>query len=91
MNKRLLGGLLACFFVMLVAGAAIAADPMTVTGVINDENQLVADDGMIYDIADTEQGAKLAENVGKKVTVVGAVEGSEDIKTITVESFTLAE
>lgn len=91
MLKQGLRVLLVCLLVAMGAGMAVAQDNMTISGTINDADQLVSEDGQTYDIADTDQGAALLENAGQKVKVTGAVEASGDLKTITVESFEVVQ
>jgi hypothetical protein len=55
---------------------------------VNEDNQLVTDDGKIYDIDSNDEGLKLLENVGKKVRVVCTIGPlDEDYRNIKVESF----
>jgi hypothetical protein len=76
---------------VLLAGVVIAQESMIVTGTLNSEDQLVDEEGVVYDIVDTEQGAALLEHAGEKVTVVGTVEDTGDAKMLTVESFELVD
>lgn len=61
----------------------------TVTGEISDSNEIIAQDGTIYSIAETEKGDELAAMVGEVVEVTGTVQEAEGGKIITVESFTV--
>ncbi len=60
----------------------------TITGEVSDSNEIIAKDGTIYNIAETEKGEELAEMVGEVVNVTGTVQEAEGEKTITVDSFT---
>ena len=64
---------------------------VTVVGTINDENQLVASESLVYEIGDSEMADSLLENIGAKVSVVGTVVDEDGIKTINVISFEVME
>ena len=90
MKKKLIWGVLICFLLVLMAGTGLAAKKVTLTGMVNEDNQLVTDEGKIYDIDMTGEGLKLLENVGKKVSVVCTIGPlDEDNRNIKVESFEL--
>ena len=71
-------------------GAALAGD-VTITGEVNEDYQIVADSGEVYDVAATEKGEDLTANVGKKVEVQGTLQEQEGSKVITVMSFKVIE
>ena len=88
MKKKLIWGVLICFLLVLMAGTGLASKKVTLTGMVNEDNQLVTDEGKIYDIDMTGEGLKLLENVGKKVSVVCTIGPlDEDYRNINVESF----
>ena len=79
--------LFAFSLVLSFAGTAISTE-VTITGEINDEYQIVARDGNIYEIADTDSGNELLNFIGSVAEVQGTVEENEEgIKVITVASF----
>lgn len=79
--------LLAVSMVIAFAGTAISME-VTVTGEINDEYQLIAKDGTIYEIADTAAGNELVTYIGSVAEVVGTVqEDEEGVKILSVSSF----
>jgi hypothetical protein len=90
MKKIFFGILVICLSVFL-SGIAVAGSQVSILGVINEDGQLVDDDGMAYDIADNEEGEQVMEMVGRKVTVKGTVMESEGTKIITVTEFNLLE
>ena len=90
-NKRVLMAIVGLMVVAFFCGFAAAAETMTIKGTINDDGQLVADDGKVYEIAESEKGSELSAMVGKKVTVTGAVEENEGKMEIEVESYETAE
>jgi hypothetical protein len=86
--------------VMVLTGlpvvAAFADDstsktPVTFTGTVNDDFQVVAADGTVYEVDANDQGNQLVEEVGKKVEVTGIVEIVDDLKSITVLSYKLLD
>ncbi|MEW6670391.1 MAG: hypothetical protein AB1427_01730 [Thermodesulfobacteriota bacterium] len=82
---KLMAGLVVVV-VMLVAVAG-AAQQVKLVGTVTGENQLDTDDGETIDIAETDTGNELMMEIGKKVEVIGTVEGEKDKKEIKVESF----
>lgn len=72
--------------IILMAGPCLAADTV-VSGKVTAENQLLSDDGQVYEVADTENGSKLLEHMDEKVAVKGTVAEKDGMKTITVTSF----
>jgi hypothetical protein len=91
MKKITMISLLAVFTLVFAAGLGIAAEPVTLQGEVTEDNQLMTDDGEVYDIADTEKGAQVMEMVGEKIEVRGTLSEDEDSKEITVESFSVVE
>ena len=78
---------------MLVAffsGVAIS-DEMTIKGTINESQQLMGDDGKVYDINEDGKGAELVEKIGEKVEVTGTVTENDGAFSIQVISFTVTE
>jgi len=90
MSKIFLGILIIGLTVFL-SGIAIAGAEVSISGVINEDGQLVDDDGMAYDIAESEEGDQIMEMVGSKVTVKGTVMEAEGTKIITISSFKIIE
>lgn len=83
--------ILAVLLVTFFCAAAFSADETTITGKINDDQQLVADDGTIYEVAVSEKGDELVGMTDKKVSVTGTVAEKEGVKTIEVTGFTVME
>ncbi len=90
MKKIFLGILIICLSVFISA-IAVAGSQVSISGVINEDGQLVDDDGMAYDIADNEEGEEVMEMVGQKIAVKGTVMETEGTKIITVTEFNLLE
>lgn len=72
----------------------VIAEPTTITvvGEVNDQYQIVAKDGTIYEIADTEMGDEVLKLIGSVVEVTGEViEEPDGVKIIDVRSFKARE
>jgi hypothetical protein len=89
--KKIFVGILIIGLTVFVSGIAVAGSPVSISGVINEDGQLVDDGGMAYDIAENEEGDELMEMIGQKVAVKGTVMEAEGTKIITVTEFKLLE
>lgn len=89
MKKTSIVSLLAIIALVFAVGVGIAADPVTIQGQVNEDSQLVDEQGNIYDIAETDEGMQVKEMVGEKVEVRGTLMDNEGAKEITVESFSV--
>lgn len=89
--KRIFLGIVIIGLAVFLSGIAMAESEVTISGVVNDDGQLVDNDGMTYDIAENDEGAEVIEMVGQKVTVKGTVMEAEGTKIITVTEFKLIE
>jgi hypothetical protein len=81
-------------FVVLFAFSVFLSSPViaeptsvTIVGEVNDQYQIVAKDGTIYEIADTELGNEVLKHIGEVVEVTGDVEEEDGVKVIDVKSF----
>jgi hypothetical protein len=86
-RKRLLIGILAFTLSVLFAGNAICGKAVTIIGTVTDTYQIEDEDGMVYDIGDTEKGQEVGELVGQQVEVQGTIEEEEGIKVIFIIDF----
>ena len=67
--------------------SAILASDITVVGVVNDSNQIVAN-GVIFEVDSTPQGDHLVTNyIGKTVKVTGTLNIEGDMRIIFVKEF----
>jgi len=73
--------------IAFLSGPAISADSVTMIGTVNDNYQIVVDNGQAYEIAEGEKGDEVTQLVGKKVKVAGMVEEDDGAKLITVTSY----
>jgi hypothetical protein len=84
-------GLFTLILVFSLCGVGFSSDMAMISGKVTAENKLVADDGQIYNIADTEGGQDLLQNVDKMVEVKGTVSEKDGQKEIMVNSFKVVE
>jgi hypothetical protein len=89
MKRKAIISLLTVIALVFATGVAMAAEAITIQGQVNEENQLVDQDGNVYKIADTEEGMKVMDMVGESVEVKGTVQEDMGEKEITVESFSV--
>jgi hypothetical protein len=85
-------------FVVLLAFSVFLSNPViaeptsvTIVGEVNDQYQIVAKDGAIYEIADTELGNELLKHIGEVAEVTGDVEEEDGVKVLDVKSFEIKE
>jgi len=67
------------------------ATSITIVGEVNDQYQIVAKDGTVYEIADTELGNELLKHIGEVAEVTGDVEEEDGVKVLDVKSFEIKE
>lgn len=73
-RNRSVAGIVTLLAVSLFLLAPAMANEVTITGKVNDNFQIVANDGMVYEVADNEMGNQLLEqHVGKTVEVTGEI------------------
>ncbi len=88
MKKRITSFVTLCtlFGLLFIASVAIGE---TITGFLTINNELITDDGLIYQIEQNEQGDKLLEAIGETVEVSGLVKNNEGVMTIKVSDFSV--
>ena len=91
MKKSALMVVLAMVLVFLTIGFGAAAEMVVVQGQVTEDSQIMDDAGNVFDIADTDKGNELVENIGQKVEIQGTVMEDGGVKVITVESFRIIE
>ena len=67
------------------------APTATFTGIINEDYQLVSDQGTVYEIAETEAGDLMVQYIGEKVMAKGTVLTVDDQRILSVVSFEFVE
>ena len=94
MEKTVKKIFLAIFIIGLtvfLSGTAVADSEVSISGVINEDGQLVDNEGRTYDIAENEEGHEVMEMVGHKVSVKGIITESDGVKIIAITDFKLLE
>jgi len=89
--KWIAAGIICVFSFILICSHPVFAGEITITGMINDTYQIVADNGTVYEVADTDMGNDLLNNVGKTVEVMGEVFEEDGVKVINVKSYKILE
>ena len=71
----------------------VLGEEVTIKGEVNENYQIVAEDGQIYEVADTEKGDEVVfKHIGKIVKISGTIEESDEgEKIITVISYEVEE
>jgi len=90
-TMKLMVSFMVLVVVVMLGGIAGAAEKVKIVGTVNGENQIDTDNDETIGIAETDAGNELMMEIGKKVEVIGTVEGEGDNKEITVESFKVLE
>jgi len=70
-----------------LAAVAIAAEQQSVVATVMEDNVLETIEGDVLEVADTDKGNELLQNVGKKVEVFGQITEEDGARIIRVASF----
>lgn len=94
MNQKIEAIVAVVFLIFLstaiIPSATMAAD-ITIVGVVNDSNQIVADK-VVFEVDDTPEGDDLVTNyIDKKVRVTGMLILEGDMRIISVKAFEVIE
>ena len=89
MKKRINTLVILALAVFALCFALPALANTVITGEVGAANEIIADDGTVYTIAESEKGDELAAMVGETVQVTGTVQEAEGEKIISVDSFTV--
>lgn len=68
-----------------------ALKPITISGKINEELQIITDDGKVYEIVEDEIGIEVGDHVGKIIQATGTLEEIDDYNFITINSYEVKE
>ena len=93
-RKRIVAGTVVVLTASLFFCTQVFAAEVTVIGKVNDNYQIVLDDGTVYEVADNDMGNDLLErHTGKTVQVTGKVVESPDSgeKIINVFAYTVLD
>jgi hypothetical protein len=80
-------GLYTAVIFLMLSAIAVPVGPVTITGTVNSDNQIVADDGEVYTVAEREDREDLAQYEGEEVRVTGMVEVRGGEKFISIVSY----
>jgi len=83
--------LLVVGFIALLPCISIAEKNISIVGIVNENGQLIVENDIVYEIADTEKGTELVALVTKKVAVEGTVIDADGTKILSVISFEIVE
>lgn len=82
---------LAFIVVIGFVGTAYSQASMTVTGMLTDDFAIAADDGDVYEVAESEVAYEMFEMAGSRVTVTGTMVDTEDGPMFKVQSYKLLD
>ena len=84
---------MAFLIVSIFLSTNVLAEEITIKGEVNDQYQIVGEDGQIYEVAENEKGDEVVfKHIGKIVKISGIVEESDEgKKTITVISYEIED
>ena len=93
--KRTVKKIFLAIFIMgltaFLATTAFADSEVSISGVVNENGQLVDNEGRTYDIVENEEGHEVIEMVGHKVSLKGIMTESDGVKMIAITDFKLVE
>lgn len=89
--KQIFIGISIISLTVFLSGIAMAGSEVSISGIINEDGQLVDDDGVTYDISENDEGNEVMEMVGQKVTLNGTVVDADGTKLITISTFKILE
>ena len=80
---------IAFLMVSMFLSTNVLGEEITIKGEVNDNYQIVTENGQIYEVADTDKGNEVVlQHIGKIVKISGTIEeGDEGEKIITVISY----
>lgn len=72
---------------VLLSGTTTSGNIKMITGRVNDNYQIIADDGNIYEVEGNAKGDEVVDLVGKRVRATGTVDETEDGRVISISSY----
>jgi hypothetical protein len=73
--------------VTMVTGISLAGKTVTIVGFVNEQYQIVDDEGTVYEIADSEKGEEVAELVDRKLRVTGSLMDADGTPIIEITMY----
>jgi hypothetical protein len=80
-------GSVVAMVVVLVSGMAFAGETVSLVGEINDDFQIITDNGEAYEVMMSGQGIDLIDHAGERVRVIGEIIDDGEGRLIDVASF----
>jgi hypothetical protein len=77
-NKYIFFVLMIIIFAFSAAIACSLEEEKVIRGIINDDLQLITDEGDVYDISDNDITKELKKNINRKVEIKGTIATDED-------------
>ena len=78
-------------FIALLPWISSAEKNIIIVGIVNENGQLIDENDIVYEIADTEKGAELVALVTEKVAAEGTVIDADGTKILSVISFEIVQ
>ena len=88
-TKQLAAGVSILCLLTLALVATARAETMTIEVLVNEEFQLVDNDGAVYEVAATEKGDELLDYIGQVIVVTGTIYEEGEMRIFYVESYTV--
>ena len=85
--RKLLLGICAFILVISLSGVTISAETVTITGTVNTDYEIIADDGQLYEVIENLKGEEVVELIDRKVRVTGSVTVKGGMKKIRIDSY----
>lgn len=85
--RKLLLGICAFIMVITISGVTISAETVTITGTVNTDYEIIADDGQVYEVIENLKGEEVVELIDRKVRVTGSVTVKSGMKKIRIDSY----
>ncbi|MBL7179423.1 MAG: hypothetical protein ABIK98_07850 [Pseudomonadota bacterium] len=90
-SRWIVAGIICILTFALIFSGQVFANQTTVIGKVNDSYQIVTEEGIVYEVADTDMGNDMLNNIGKTVEATGTVTEEEGVKLINVTSYTVRD
>lgn len=77
--------------VTMATGISLAGKTVTIVGFVNEEYQIVDEEGTVYEIADSDKGEEVAELTGRKLKVTGNMLDADGTPIIDITRYELLD
>ena len=86
-NLKMRLGVCAFILVNFLSEVTISAETVTITGTVNADYEIIADDGQVYEVIENLKGEEVVELIDRKVRVTGSVTLKGGMKKIRIDSY----